>query len=509
MCRPQLKKLILTWALAVACTLVSTNAQADVSVPSIINSNMVLQRDRPVRLWGWAAANETVTVAFADHKVQTTADSDGNWKVALPPTAAGGPHKLTVSGKNTLTFNNILVGEVWICSGQSNMQWSVSRSNNAKEEIANAKYPKIRLFNIPRVVAATGQKDVTAEWTECTPTTAEGFSAVGYFFGRELHKELDVPIGLVGSNWGGTRIEPWTPPVGFDENPALKDIVKRIADTKTKHKQTEANALKRHEAWLAKAQQQQAAGETVAKPPVWPNSPVAHRAFPTGIYNAMIHPIVPFTTRGAIWYQGESNRGEGMAYYEKMKSLINGWRKIWNQDDMAFLFVQLAPFHYGGSETALPEIWEAQTAALSLPYTGMAVTTDIGNLKDIHPTNKQDVGHRLALWALAKTYGKTGFVYSGPLYKSMTVEGDKIRLHFNHAGSGLASRDNKPLTWFEIAGSDGEYKQAQAVIDGSTILVSCSEVKQPQSVRFGWNQDAEPNLMNKEGLPASPFRTQQ
>lgn len=509
MCPPHLRKMLLTWAIAIACTLASNNAQADVKVPSIINSNMVVQRDRPIRLWGWAAANETVTVSFAGQKAQTTADGEGNWKVALSPVAAGGPHELTVSGKNTLTFNNILVGEVWICSGQSNMQWTVAQSNNPKKEIANARYPKIRLFNIPRLVAADEQTDVPARWTECSPQTAKGFSAVGYFFGRELHAELDVPIGLIGSNWGGTRIEPWTPPVGFQENPSLKNIAKRIDDTKAKYKQTTANVIERTEAWLSKAKQQQAAGEEVSKPPVLPNNPVAHRAFPTGIYNAMIHPLVPFTTRGAIWYQGESNRGEGMAYYEKMKSLINGWRKIWNQDDMAFLFVQLAPFHYGGSETALPEIWEAQTAALSLPHTGMAVTTDIANLRDIHPKNKQDVGHRLALWALAKTYGKTGFVYSGPLYKSMTVEGNKVRLHFNHASSGLASGDGGPLTWFEIAGSDGEYKQAQAEIDGSTILVSSSEVEQPQSVRFGWNQDAEPNLINKEGLPASPFRTQQ
>jgi len=235
--------------------------------------------------------------------------------------------------------------------------------------------------------------------------------------------------------------------------------------------------------------------------------PLSSHSAPTGLYNGMVHALVPFGIRGAIWYQGESNRHDGMLYHEKMKGLINGWRKVWAQGDFPFLFVQLAPYNYGRAPFDLPKIWEAQTATLAVPNTGMAVTTDVGNLRDIHPRNKQAVGRRLALWALARTYGQTGLVYSGPLYKSMSVEGDKIRLVFNHVASGLASRDGKPLTWFEIAGKDKNFVKAEAKIDGDTVVVSSAEVAAPAAVRFGWHHEAEPNLVNNEGLPASPFRT--
>jgi sialate O-acetylesterase len=297
------------------------------------------------------------------------------------------------------------------------------------------------------------------------------FTAVGYFFGRHLKQELDVPIGLLGSNWGGTRIEPWTPPEGFRQVPALKDIA-----------------------------------DNLDKYPARNGDRIVHQS-PLALYNGMICPLVPYAIRGAIWYQGESNNGEGMLYHEKMKALIGGWRTIWDNEAMPFYFVQLAPYRYGGDPTRLAGIWEAQTATLAVPHTGMAVTVDIGNVKDIHPRNKQDVGKRLALWALAKDYGQTDLCYSGPLYQGMSVEGNQVRIRFDHVCGGLVSRDGKPLSWFTIAGEDKQFVEARAEIDGETVVVQADGVARPAAVRFGWHQEAEPNLSNAAGLPASPFRT--
>ena len=376
----------------------------------------------------------------------------------------------------------MLVGEVWLCSGQSNMEWTVRASGNAAEEISAANHPRIRHIKIPNTPAAKPQNDVKSDgWKVCTPENAANFTAVGYYFGRKLMQDLDVPVGLIGSHWGGTRIEPWTPPVGFQQVPALKDIADKLDTFPTMTQQRDKNDSSK-------------------------TTTVVNHQSPLALYNGMIHPLLPFAIRGAIWYQGESNNGEGMLYFEKMKALIGGWRSVWNNPEMPFLFVQLAPYHYK-VPTQLPEIWEAQTAALSIPNTGMVVTNDIGNIKNIHPKNKQDVGRRLALWALAKTYGKTGLVYSGPLYKDMKIDGNKIRVSFDHVGGGLVSRDEKPLTWFAIAGADGNFVEAQAQIDGNTVVVSSDKVAEPKTVRFAWDQDAEPNLSNKEGLPASAFRT--
>ncbi len=466
-------KLARSLFLAALAFLTTLPAMAEVKLPSIIGDNMVLQRDEELPIWGWDDAGADVSVTIGDAKATAKAGSDGKWMVKLPAMPAGGPHTVTVAGSNTVTLKNVLVGEVWLCSGQSNMEWTVSRSNNAKEEIAAAKFPNIRHIKIPHVPSDKPQSDVkSGGWQATTPQTAGNFTAVGYFFARNLHKELDVPIGLIGSNWGGTRIEPWTPPAGFKQVPALKDIADNLDTFPKKNK----DGRVQHQTALA-------------------------------LYNGMIHPLVPYAIRGAIWYQGESNNGEGMLYHEKMKALIAGWRSVWNKKDLPFYFVQLAPYSYGGDPTRLAGIWEAQTATLAIPHTGMAVTTDIGNIKDIHPRNKQDVGKRLALWALAKNYGQDDLVYSGPLYKSMKVEDNKIRIQFDHVAGGLAARDSKALSHFTIAGEDKKFVEAKAEIDGDCVVVSAESVKNPVAVRFGWHQNAEPNLMNKEGLPASPFRT--
>ncbi len=471
-------------ALLLGVAFTAAPAHADVSLPSVIGSHMVLQRNSECPIWGWADPGEAVTVQFGGQKHTTKADGSGNWMVRLNKMKASSePRKLTVRGKNTLELEDILVGEVWLCSGQSNMEWSVQASANPQEEIAAANHPRIRHIKIPHRPSIKPEQNVPSDgWKVCSPQTAGQFTAVGYYFGRELMKELDVPVGLLGSNWGGTRIEPWTPPVGFQKTPALAEITGKL-DTfpSTNFVKDPKNPLK-----------------TVAA--------INHQS-PLALYNGMIHPLVPFAIRGAIWYQGESNNGEGMLYFEKMKALVEGWRTVWNNPELPFYFVQLAPFRYGGDPTRLAGIWEAQQAALSIPHTGMAVTTDIGNITDIHPRNKQEVGRRLALWALAKTYDRPVKVYSGPLYKGMKVEGNKIRLRFDHVGGGLTSRDGKPLTHFTIAGEDKNFVPAQAEIDGNTIVVSSPQVAKPVAVRFAWHQEAEPNLANKAGLPASPFRT--
>ncbi len=452
--------------------LLSSTSLAELKLPSIIGEGMVLQRDQQVPIWGWDDAGTEVQVSIEGQKVSAKADAEGRWLVNLKPLKAGGPYAMTIAGSSEAAFKNVAVGEVWLCSGQSNMEWTVNSSDNPQEEKAAANYPMIRHIKIPHVPMATPQDNVASGgWQETTPETVGNFTGVGFFFGRHLHNELNVPIGLIGSNWGGTRIEPWTPPVGFKHVPALKSI----ADKLDEYPQKKADGGINHQSPLA-------------------------------LYNGMIAPLVPYKIRGAIWYQGESNRGEGMLYFEKMKALIVGWRSIWNDSEMPFYFVQLAPFTYGGSETSLADIWEAQTETLSVPNTGMAVTVDIGNIKDIHPRNKQDVGKRLALWALAKDYGKKDLVYSGPLYKSMKVVDAAIRLEFNHVGDGLTTRDGKAPSHFQVAGADGNYVEAQAKIDGNSVVVHADSVKNPKSVRYAWHQLAEPNLSNKNGLPASPFR---
>ena len=494
-----------------------TVVHSEVTLPHVIGSNMVLQRYMQAPIWGWASAGEEVTVTLSAEAegvepVSTTtvvADAKGNWQIKLPAMAAGGPYTLRIKGSNTLELTNVLFGEVWVCSGQSNMQWSVNASKDNEAEIAAAMYPKIRLFYVPRVPSGLPQQDVQADWYETSPETIPQFSAVAYYFGRKIYKNLDVPIGLINTSWGGTRIEPWTPPVGLAAVPALDSIAKEVQGIQTNYYAQLPEKMKAIEDWIAETRK---ALETGAQLRQMPDNthPLAHQGRPTALYNGMVHPIVPYGIRGALWYQGESNLRDGMLYHEKMKALINGWREVWGQGDFPFYFVQLAPFNYGGRNRSpffLPQIWEAQTATLALPNTGMAVTTDIGNLRDIHPRNKQDVGRRLALWALAKDYGRDDVTYSGPLYKSMAVEGNTIRLTFDHIGSGLTSRNDEPLTWFQIAGEDQEFVEAKATIDGDTVVVSSDAIANPIAVRFGWHQSAEPNFVNKEGLPASPFRT--
>jgi sialate O-acetylesterase len=464
----------------------AATAHADVKLASIFGDTMVLQRELPVPVWGWAEPGEAITVTIGSQTKKTEADADGKWQVkldALKTNAKG--QTLKVAGKNTIELNDVLIGEVWICSGQSNMEWALSGTMNAKAEVAAAQHPQIRLFNVPGHTTSPLAKDTCpGNWQICQPQAAQGFSAVGYFFGRRLQQELNVPIGLVGSNWGGTRIEPWTSPAGFHSVPELKAIADKV------------------DAYSAETK--------------------VGGGSPSAIYNAMIHPLAPFAMRGAIWYQGESNGGEGESYYHKTQALVNGWRELFNPE-LAFYWVQLADWQKPNEDPAGGNGWaklrEAQRKSLGIKHTGMAVIIDIGQTNDIHPRNKQDVGWRLAQWALHQTYHRQDIVPSGPLFKGHKVEANSIRLSFDSVGSGLIvgkkeglepTKEVKAgvLQRFAIAGADKKWHWAEATIDGDTVVVKSAEVTEPVAVRYAYSMNpAGANLYNKEGIPASPFRT--
>ncbi len=497
---------------------VTSSGFADVWLPHVFGENMVLQRQMEVPVWGKAEPGEKVAVSFAGQTIEGVADAEGRWMVRLRPMEANAePATFVVAGTNTITLGNVLVGEVWLCSGQSNMEWTVSGSNDAAEEIAAATDGLIRHLKMPHAPSAVPVEDRETGWQINAPETAGNFTACGYFFARELRRALGVPVGLLNSSWGGTRIEPWTPAEGFEGIPALEDIRQRVAmanPASPAHKE----ALKAHldavETWLAEARKASEAGALPAPQPGFPTGlrPITEggepHQQPTTLYNGMLQPLVPFAIRGTLWYQGESNHGEGKLYTEKTRALLKGWRAAWGQPELPYYFVQIAPFEYGTEQPEiLAEFWEAQDRILEIPHTGMVVINDIGNLKDIHPKNKQEVGRRLALLALAKTYGKSEVVSSGPRFRELKPEGNKLRVVFDSVGGGLVSRDGQPLTHFEVLGADTGFVPATAEIAGpDSLLLSAEGVEAPVSVRYAWHKLAEPNLMNKEGLPAVPFR---
>ncbi len=503
-------------ALLAAVLTVATPASANVTLPHVFGNHMVLQRDQALPVWGWADPDEKVSVQIGDQPaVTTTASKDGEWRVTMPKMGAGGPFTVKITGKNTITRDDVLVGEVWLCSGQSNMEMAVGSCLNAQQEIAGANYPKIRTIKVPKLTASVPARDFPGEWKVCSPETAGAFTACGFFMARELQKKLNVPIGLINSSWGGTRIEPWTAPVGFAQVPALSEIQQKIAKADPRapeFKEGLGKYLDNVEAWAKATRQSIAQEKLITTMPEFPQEfiPLGARTSPHGqpttLYNAMIQPLVPFAIRGAIWYQGESNHVEGKLYTEKMKALVKSWRQLWNCE-LPFYYVQIAPFVYGNENPAvLGEFWEAQAAALEIPNTGMVVISDIGDYKDIHPKNKQEVGRRLALLALKNLYGQGDLVCSGPTFKAMAVEGDKMRIRFDNVGGGLVSRDGKPLNWFEIIGKETDWTKADAVIEGDSVVLSSAKVTAPVAMRFAWDKSAVPNLMNKEGLPASAFR---
>jgi sialate O-acetylesterase len=469
--------------------------RAELKLHALFSDGMVLQSDFACPVWGTVEPGEEISVSIAGQKKTAKAGADGKWSLKLDPLKTGGPHELIVGGRNTITVRDVLVGEVWICSGQSNMEWTVNNSNNAVEEKASANYPKLRHFLVPKRQEAAPVADVVGSWKLCSPDTVGGFTAVGYFFGRELHQKLSVPIGLIHTSWGGTAAEVWTSKRVLDATDLLKPMVESYAKRSETYE-------KQFAAYKEAAEKAKAEGKPA------PKAPGGKPMMPSCLYNGMIANILPYGIKGAVWYQGESNASRAKEYQTLFPAMIKNWREDWGQGDFPFGFVQLAnylPRKEQPADSAWAELREAQTLTLSLPKTGMAVIIDIGDAKDIHPRNKQDVGRRLALWAQSQVYGKD-IVYSGPIYESMKVEDGKVRLVFKHVGGGLEAKGEK-LTGFSVAGEDRTFHWADAKVDGKTVVVSSEKVAKPVAVRYAWADNPECNLYNKEGIPASPFRT--
>ncbi|QHI68145.1 sialate O-acetylesterase [Tichowtungia aerotolerans] len=469
-----MKKLLITLLTAFAINL---TLSAELTLPTILTDHMVLQRKQPVPIWGTAEPGSRITVEFAGQKKTTEADSNGKWRVDLDSMEANAtPQTMTItSSKDGRTeISDVLVGEVWLCSGQSNMQWAMKNSENGPAAIAAANHQQIRLYRTPTAFSQTPTEKINAVWTQCNSETVAEFSAVAYYFGKKLQDELDVPIGLWQSCWGGSRIEPWTPPCGFEGFDSLADIREQIKNFP-------------------------------ADFGVDPKKAKQERQYPTAMYNAMLHANIPFAIKGSIWYQGESNHREGMLYVDKTKALLKGWHALWGYD-FPYYFVQIAPYQYGAEDpSVLPEFWEAQAEIVTeIPNTGMAVVHDATTLNNIHPPNKEVPGTRLAQLALDNTYGQD-IVSTGPGFKEMKLLGDSIEIVFDSA-EGLTTRDGKDPDWFEIVGDNGIFKPAKAVIKGSSILLRSPDVANPVAMRFAWDKLATPNLMNGAGLPAPAFR---
>ena len=612
---------------------------ADIQLPAIFTSNMVLQRDKQIKIWGWAAIGETVTVNFNGQTSKAKTGKDGSWQLTLQPMAYGGPYNMTLSGKNKIALNNILIGDVWICSGQSNMEFILKNTRNAAKEISESTYPSIRLFTVEKATAFKPLNDVNSSgWKECNPNSSPDFSAVAYFFGRKLNKDLNIPIGLVHTSWGGTNIQTWT---SWDvmckeeqyKNTDLEEKAKEEALAKAKSEEF-INALKNDKGDMEKWYLPEGSSEgwkNIKVPQLWESTEIGNadgniwfkkefeitgemmnkdavlnlgpiddndvtylngvqigatnsysaersykvnssqlktgkntivvkvtdtgggggffgkddqmyleisdkkiplsgtwqykpsvintsfglqdtgpNSFPSQLYNAMIAPLIKYSIKGAIWYQGESNAGEAYKYRTLFPGMINDWRQKWN-DDFPFLWVQLANFMPQDSvpvESDWAELREAQSMTLSLPKTGQAVIIDIGERDDIHPKNKQDVGYRLALAGEKVAYGKD-IVYSGPTYQSMKKDGDKVILTFSNTGSGLMLKDKYGYAkGFAIAGDNKKFVWAKAHVEGDKVIVSADGITNPVAVRYAWgNNPDDANLYNKEGLPTSPFRT--
>lgn len=482
---------------------------ADVRPAALFSDGAVLQRQRPVPVWGWGDEGENVTVRFNGQEKSTTVRG-GRWMVRLDPMEAGGPFTLTIRGRNNVEVRDVLVGEVWVCSGQSNMQWPMKLSDMPEPDtIQKSSDPQMRLFTVPRRAADTPQSDVQARWEPCDPSTLPEFSAVAYFFGRRLRQELNVPVGLISSNYGGTPAEAWTSCAALRFDPVLRNLLDRQAQAAAAYPSRLAEWRRAMDAHRQEADKARQEGREPPRPPAQPQDPAESPQRPGGLYNAMIAPLIPYAIRGVIWYQGESNAGEAWLYRRLFPAMIRNWRANWGQGDFPFLFVQLAPYtrikpEPGDSKWA--ELREAQLlTALNVPNTAMAVITDLGDEDDIHPRRKAPVGERLALAALAKAYARK-VEYSGPVYRKMQVEGSRVRLSFDHAEGGLVVHGDR-LTGFAIAGGDGRFVNAEARVEGDQVIVWSPQVPRPAAVRFGWADYPVVNLYNRAGLPASPFRT--
>ena len=505
-------------AAAIAC---AAPALADINLPALISDNMVLLQDSDANVWGTADPGEQVKVTYGDKTERTKAGADGRWSVKLEDLDASGGRDMTIEGKNKITIKNVAAGEVWVASGQSNMEWPVKSAANPAGEIAACNFPDIRVFTVAKKGSETPLDDCTGSWQIATPENAPMFSAVGYFFVRELHQKLKQPVGLIHTSWGGTPVETWIPASGMKANPKFGDHWKRklAVYPEAKAAWDAANAKWNEEVARAKAEGKPAPPRP--RIPRAPDGPTTLNAAPGGLFNGMIAPVTPYTIRGAIWYQGESNagtdnRGNMDLYGQLFPTMILSWRHEFakaqgtprDESEFPFLFVQLANFFPRRPEPAdsyWAQIREDQLGTLEIPRTGMAVAIDIGDAADIHPKNKQEVGRRLSLCAMAQVYFNE-IEYSGPLYGGMQAEDGKVRLNLSHA-DGLKTTDGGPIKCFALAGEDRKFHWAEANIENDHVVVTCPQVPKPVAVRYGWADNPDVNLVNAAGLPASPFRS--
>ncbi|QDT06710.1 hypothetical protein K227x_51260 [Rubripirellula lacrimiformis] len=487
--------------------LTATTVQAELKFSPVFGDSMVVQRDKPIHVWGWTQPGTKVAAEIAGHTANAVADDQGRFDLKLDALPAGGPHELVVQADQRRVFEDVLVGEVWVCSGQSNMQWNVGSANDADLESLTAKYPNLRLITVPQVGTQEPQDDFKGQWQSCTPQSVKDFSAVGYFFGRQLHQTLDVPVGLIDNSWGGSSAEAWVPRDVLKSEGQYDELLAKWDDL-AKTFDFDAELAK----WNEKTEKWKADGKK-GRAPQRPRDVLSGQHRPANLYNGVLHPILGYTIRGAIWYQGESNAGRAYQYRDLFPLMIQTWRDHWSQDEFPFYWVQLADFRAEVSEPSdsdWAELREAQTMTMSrLPATGEAVITDLGEASDIHPKNKQDVGKRLARWALAKDYGYN-IPYRSPTFASLEVKGNKAIVKFDHVGGGLDTFDVNTPIGLTIAGDDQKFVSASGKIVGKdTIEVSAAAVKNPVAVRYAWADNPVANLQSSEGLPMTPFRTDQ
>lgn len=492
--------------------LVASVTAAEVKLPKIFGSNMVLQQNSVIKIWGFANRYEKIKVTLANNVSESTTNDDGKWYVEMPEMKAGGPFDIVVEGNNKIILSNVMIGEVWLCSGQSNMEFQLKKCTGGAHEIAKSNYPLIRIFIVKHKVADVPQNDVDGEWVLCNPNTIGEFSGVGYFFGKKIFEEQNVPIGLVQSTWGGTAAEAWTAneilQADIDFTPILTRWNTLVQNYPTALEEFNKNSKSLIEAWRIDSTNAAIKGMAPPRKPAKPEGP-GTRNQPSGLYNGMIYPLSSFSIKGVIWYQGESNTTRAYQYRKLFPAMINNWRALWKRNDLPFYYVQLPNLlrQPEPSKSGWAELREAQLKTLSLNNTGMAVTIDIGDSTDLHPADKKDVGLRLALIALDNVYDKDEFFFSGPVFKSFEIEKEKIIISFNHTANGLIAKGGKNLRGFKICDEDKSFIDAKAEIVDNTVVVWCDKVKNPIAVRYAWADNPSCNLYNSALLPASPFRT--
>ncbi|MDA2927222.1 sialate O-acetylesterase [Acidobacteria bacterium AH-259-G07] len=508
------QRLVCSTAVALLIVLgIGRAVNAEVKLPSIFGEHMVLQQGQQNRVWGWADKGEKVEVTIAGQTHKAVANDIGYWLVKLDPLGSGGPYQMTLRGKNTITFGDVLVGEVWVCSGQSNMAWPVQAARDSDLEIRTANFPRIRLITVPPVGTQEPQSDFEGRWEVCRPETVAEFSAVGYFFGRQLHQTLNVPIGLIDNAWGGSACEAWIRRDRLEKDDRYSRLLARWARVEESydHEQEQAEYQERLEAWRKASEGAKLSGNETLSRPRPPRNPLTGQHRPSNLYNGVLKPIIGYGIRGAIWYQGEANAERAYQYRHLFPLMIQNWRDEWKRGDFPFYWVQLADFKAeqpGPGESSWAELREAQTRTLGkLRNTGQAVIIDLGEGKDIHPKNKQDVAKRLARIALARNYG-FDIAYKNPAFKSMVKRGEKIVLTFDHVGGGLTTFDVKDPIGFSIAGEERQFVWAKARILGKDqVEVWSDQVRKAVAVRYAWADNPVCNLTSSDGLPAAPFRT--